>query len=413
VEILLDTESHSYYQIAVNPAGALIDLDRGATRANWFRWASQAEVATQVSNDHWTIEIRIPVTEDENDPLHRVIGRKPTQSLPWHINICRQRIRDNGEEYSAFAPTGTDGFHEPMKFAHFYDGRSHRFPADPTVKDYLIAGRKAYRQWLHRHYEEALAAYLAMAERHATTDFQRSDALAYAARCACGLRDYTRAGQLADRIPIESVAKTVRMENLLAQRQWTALVEQFGDEDLRRWPFWQVGAGAFARGKAHMFSKQGEKADADLQTALKYTVDPRVRINILAEMGSNREVNLKDDAGALEAFRKNLEGKERIGGADEFRSLQRAAAILARQGEFEEAITLHELAAIEKLGGYWRHAMLLSLGNTLAAAGRRNEALTAYRELLADDAASKRHREAAENAVERLEGAESGEPARP
>ncbi|MCA9021017.1 MAG: hypothetical protein KDA74_12800, partial [Planctomycetaceae bacterium] len=69
VEILLNTESHSYYQIVVNPKGAVIDLDRGADRNNWFRWDSQAEVATQIADGYWTAEIRIPVVSDENDPL--------------------------------------------------------------------------------------------------------------------------------------------------------------------------------------------------------------------------------------------------------------------------------------------------------------------------------------------------------
>jgi hypothetical protein len=127
IEIEIATESHSYYQIAVSPAGHVVDLDRGAPKGQWFGWDSQAEVATHIADDHWTVEIRIPVTQDENDPLHQVIGRKPTQSLPWHINICRQRIRDDGQELSALSPTGTAGFHEPMKFAHFYDGKSHKF----------------------------------------------------------------------------------------------------------------------------------------------------------------------------------------------------------------------------------------------------------------------------------------------
>ncbi|MGZ0167564.1 MAG: DUF4838 domain-containing protein, partial [Planctomycetales bacterium] len=127
VEIELATDSHSYYQIAVNPAGALVDLDRGADKSARFRWESQAEVATHIAEDHWTVEIRIPVTDDENDPLNQVIGRKPSQSLPWHFNICRQRIRENGSEHSAFSPTGTAGFHVPIKFAYLYDGGSHTF----------------------------------------------------------------------------------------------------------------------------------------------------------------------------------------------------------------------------------------------------------------------------------------------
>ena len=59
IEILLETESHGYYQIVVNPAGAVIDLDRGAERSAWYGWDSQAEAATHVADDHWTLEIRI------------------------------------------------------------------------------------------------------------------------------------------------------------------------------------------------------------------------------------------------------------------------------------------------------------------------------------------------------------------
>ena len=139
VEILLETQSHSYYQIAVTPSGAIIDLDRGAERSAWFGWNSQAEVTTHVADDYWTVEIRIPVTQDENDPLHQVIGHKPTASLPWHFNVCRQRIRDNGAEHSAFSPTGTDNYHVAMKFAHFYDGRPQKFDADSTVSDYTLS----------------------------------------------------------------------------------------------------------------------------------------------------------------------------------------------------------------------------------------------------------------------------------
>ena len=402
IEIILETESHSYYQLAISPAGALIDLDRGASRRDWFRWSSQAEVATQIADDHWTVEVRIPVTRDENDPLHQVVGRRPTQSLPWHINVCRQRIRENGSEYSAFSPTGTAGFHVKMKFAHFYAGRSHAFPADPTVTDYILASRAATKLVLAGKREEALAAYVSLAEGEKLTDFQKSDALEQAALCARSLRHYKRADELTDQIPLEAVAKTVRMENLLAQQKFDAVIKQFGGEDLSKWPFWQIGAGAFARAQAYVSTKAGEKAKADLQTALTYTADARVRTRILATMGGNCETNLKDDDTALEAYRQNYESRKTIGAANEFRSLQGAARILTRRGKFDEALATLNRANIDKLKGFWRHAMLLSLGETLAAAGREGEALKAYRRVLTDESASKWHRQAAEKAVKSL-----------
>jgi hypothetical protein len=402
VEILLDTDSHSYYQIAVNPAGAVVDLDRGADKSKWFSWDSQAEVATQVSDDHWTVEIRIPVVQDENDPLHQVIGRKPTQSLPWHINICRQRIRENGAEYSAFSPTGTAGFHQPLKFAHFYAGHSHKFPADATVTDYLISSRAAAELARGRKFADALAAYVDLAEQRDTNDFQASDALQQAADCARRLQDFDRADQLAAQIPIAAVAQTVRMENLLSQRKFAAVIEQFGNQPFDQWPFWQIGAAAFARSRAYVSLKIGDKAEADLSTALQYTSDPRLRTSILVAMGRNRETNLQDDDAALQAYRQNFQSTARIGSADQFASVQGAARILTRRGEFDAALATIERAKIGSLHGFWRHSLQLTLAETLAAADRTDEATKTCRSILADQSASAAHRRAAEDRIEQL-----------
>jgi len=403
VEIELDTDSHSYYQIAVNPAGALVDLDRGADKSAWFRWESQAEVATHVAEDRWTVEIRIPVTQDENDPLNQVIGRKPSASLPWHFNICRQRIRNNGSEHSAFSPTGTKTFHEPMKFAYFYDGRSHQFEADPTVTDYLIASRKAADLMRGRNYDEALNAYATLAQDARATDLQKSDALQHAAACARSLKDFDRAEELASQIPIEAVAKTVRMENLLGQHEADALIKQFGGEEFDQWPFWQIGAGAFARGRAYYAAKIGDKADADLQMALEFTSDTRTRMSIQRTLGFNRERVLKDDDAALETYRGIAEQTRNNGSAEYYYGVQGAARILTRRGKFDEALDMLNLVDIEKLSGSWRGSMLLARGQTLAAAGRKDEALEAYRGVLADESSLKAHQEAAVEAVRALE----------
>ncbi len=199
IEILLETDRHSYYQIAVNPAGAIIDMDRGMDKANRLRWSSQAEVATHIDDDHWIVEIGIPVTQDENDPYHRVIGNQPTLDLPWHINLCRQRVRESSTEHSAFAPTGTKGFHVPMKFAYFYKGHSHRFEADPTVTDYIIASSKAKKLIREKKFEGALSIYTALAEDESATPLQESFALKQAAICARRLKNDDLAKELESR----------------------------------------------------------------------------------------------------------------------------------------------------------------------------------------------------------------------
>jgi tetratricopeptide (TPR) repeat protein len=339
IEIELATETHSYYQIAISPAGHVVDLDRGAPRSQWFGWDSKAEVATQIADDHWTVEIRIPITQDENDPLHQVIGRHPTQSLPWHINLCRQRIREDGQELSALSPTGTEGFHEPMKFAHFYDGRSHQFDADPSVTDFVIA----YRDAAQKRQPEP---FLALASGK-LSDFQKSAALEHAA-----LLD--KKATFIDQIPIEAVRKTAQMQNLLANSKAPEVVQQFGAEDISKWPFWKRGDGLHHRGRAHTIAKNGEKAETDLSAALGFIGDLRTRETVLLVLAQNRETNLKDDSKALEAYEAILEGKTRLGGADEYSALLGIARIQTRRGQFDEALKTLNRAELEKLQGVWK-----------------------------------------------------------
>ncbi|MAF65280.1 MAG: hypothetical protein CMJ84_06435 [Planctomycetes bacterium] len=401
IEIELDTDKHSYYQIAVSPAGAIVDLDRSTGRQ--FDWQSQAEVATHIADDHWTVEIRIPVTEDENDPLNQVIGRKPSQSLPWHFNVCRQRIREHASEYSAFAPTGTAGFHVPMKFAHFYDGRSHAFDVDETVTDWLIESSAAGKLMSSRKFGEALAAFVALSNREKATDYQKSHALSQAAACARLAKDFEKAAELAKQIPLEAISKTSQMQNLLAERKWDAVIERFGSEDFSHWPFTQIGAAAFARSRAYYAAKSGEKADTDLRSALEFTSDPRIRLSILQTMGANGERVLGNDDLALEAYQSIAASKTATGSAEYFTGLQGAARILTRRGDYAEALKVLSLVDAERLGGSWTGSMLLARGQTLEAAGRKADALKAYRAVISSKAANKAHRDAAEAATRRLE----------
>lgn len=399
IEILLDTDSHSYYQIEVNPAGALVDLDRGANRASWFRWESQAEVATRVEDDHWTVEIRIPVTDDENDPLNQVIGRKPSQSLPWHFNVCRQRVRENGSEHSAFSPTGSSSFHVPLKFAHFYDGRSHAFEVDENVTDFLIEFNAATTLSRGREFEGAIAAFVALSRHEGATELQKSRSLAAAAASARQLRDYDRAMELTDTIPLREIAGTAQMEILLARRQPEAIIERFGDENLEEWSFTEIGAGASARGRAFSMARQGDKAEADLQLALEFTSDPRIRMGILKTIGQNRERVLSDNVGALETYRIMVESTTNTGGADFYEAVLGATRILTGQGNHEEALGMFDKVDTGRVSGSWGVSLLLGRANTLKAAGRGEEAREMFQTVLENDSASDRQKKEAESAL--------------
>ena len=116
VEILLETQNHSYYQLVISPAGGLFDAD--CKKGRDPQWESKAEVATHIDGDTWTAEIRIPIvnpTQEDIQPMLGVAGDLPTETFPWYFNVCRHSIHEHEVENSAFSPTGA-GFHVPLKF---------------------------------------------------------------------------------------------------------------------------------------------------------------------------------------------------------------------------------------------------------------------------------------------------------
>ena len=108
-----------------------------------------------------------------------------------------------------------------------------------------------------------------------------------------------------------------------------------------------------------------------------------------------------DDA-ALVAYRRNFEGKTQIGAADEYRSVQSAARILARKEEFDAALKTLARADIEGLGGFWKHSILLVKADVLSAAGRNREAIHEYSRVAGDESASESHRNIAQAGIQAL-----------
>lgn len=117
VELLLETGARSYYQIVVNPAGYMADIDR-ANRVD-TKWTSSATATAFRGDNYWSVEVRVPVAGPNAatiDPLNGLAGEKPTEDAPWYFNVCRQRKREVNPEMSGFSHTGKTSFHVPMKF---------------------------------------------------------------------------------------------------------------------------------------------------------------------------------------------------------------------------------------------------------------------------------------------------------
>lgn len=127
IEILLETPSHAYYQIAIDPEGHVNDLDRpnsiiiGKTGKYRTIWEAGATVATHQGKTFWSVEARIPAmgaNQEKILPDFGVSGDKPSKDMPWHFNVCRSRkVGMDKRQYSTFSPTGEHGFHYMRGFA--------------------------------------------------------------------------------------------------------------------------------------------------------------------------------------------------------------------------------------------------------------------------------------------------------
>ena len=122
VELMLETQANSFYQICVGPSGAILDLDRSGGKLETL-WTSNARVKTFVGEDYWSAEICLPAAGDaakDMDPKNGIAGRRPTETYPWFLNVCRFRVRGTAVEKSAWSPTTTGKFDEVLKFGKVY-----------------------------------------------------------------------------------------------------------------------------------------------------------------------------------------------------------------------------------------------------------------------------------------------------
>lgn len=119
LDIFIETNSHSFYQISINPAGAVHDMDCEGGRYG-TTWSANAEMAVAKDDHGWTIEMCLPAAgaeRDAQDPYNGVSGVKPTEVYPWYVNICRKRTGKSDSECSALSPIGKKRFPTPEKFA--------------------------------------------------------------------------------------------------------------------------------------------------------------------------------------------------------------------------------------------------------------------------------------------------------
>lgn len=173
--------------------------------------------------------------------------------------------------------------------------------------------------------DEALAAYAKLAGKAPMTDRLKTDVLDRAAQCAVRLKDYDRAMELAKCIPLEPFAVRRQMAILVEQKKFAELVKSFSNQAMGgRDPHlsWicpedeMVMADAlYYRAIAYAESGDLKAAEDDMRTMvtkgsrLGYSPGDTVLAVAWKRLGDFYRTRLRDDAKALDAYRKALEMK--------------------------------------------------------------------------------------------------------
>lgn len=247
--------------------------------------------------------------------------------------------------------------------------------------------------------EEALVVFRRLADAEAS-ESQRADALEQAALLCDRLRRPEEALELARRIPLAVVSRSVQLQLLADHRQWGEIVAQFGQEDFATWPDTRIGPAAFCRGRAYCALKNGEAARRDLTLASEYLLEDNSLGLALCALGDTYHRLLKDDDNALRAYR---QAYLRRNVYKRCQAALSAADVLRAQGK--AAVALEELAVIpldHVTFPYWRSRLLMAWGETLAEAGRTAEATAKYQEVLALPELPEATRKACEEALRKL-----------
>ncbi|HND52476.1 MAG TPA: hypothetical protein PLV92_08775, partial [Pirellulaceae bacterium] len=331
VELLLETQAHTYYQIAINPNGAVIDLDRKDGKLN-TSWRSGVQTAVRRAADRWSIELRLPLAGEEQavlNPLDGVAGRPPSRTYPWHFNVCRQRTGRHGTELSALSPTGADHFHKLERFAILNlkpGGMQQDNPSEtPDHQDgYVLQRIAASKLFRAGRYAEAADLFVKLAADPKATALQQADASEQAIECLSRVKPRDGASLSAqeraqDQLKeqqrekaIDEIVASIKsphhrmlamMRRMDSQRRWPDILEKFGGEDFSKWPDTLVGYAATARGHAYFHAKRGTEAAADLQLAADWLTESNWRGEALLSLGRTYRQLTNERAKAIEAFR--------------------------------------------------------------------------------------------------------------
>lgn len=121
ISVIFETPTRSYYEILVNPAGAVLEIDHGAGGAPG--WLSGAQIAVHQGTDRWSVEFRIPIMGEGArviDAEAGIDGNLPRQLAPWYFNVARQRVQGGVVTKRIHYPGSPATFRSPVNLDYMY-----------------------------------------------------------------------------------------------------------------------------------------------------------------------------------------------------------------------------------------------------------------------------------------------------
>lgn len=114
VEVFFDPAGDlaGYFEVEVNPLGAVVDLVLRRTSSGWrkdFAWSVEGLEASAALGPHgWRAELAIPFAALGPD--------RPAPGSAWRVNFLRIDRPGGVAELSAWSPTGRRNFHRAERF---------------------------------------------------------------------------------------------------------------------------------------------------------------------------------------------------------------------------------------------------------------------------------------------------------
>lgn len=246
--------------------------------------------------------------------------------------------------------------------------------------DYIVERIAAGKLARSRKTQEALDAYLKMAETPQYSDFQKSDAFEQACLLARILKKYDQALEITQKIPMKPVSKACRILIYYTQREYQKIINEFKDEDFGNWPLSHIGTGYYYRGVAYLRLKDNEKALEDLKNAAEKSPGG-------SDIKGDASCALADiylaqgeDEKALECYMKALSCFPN-GRYTYFNALLKVVPLLVKMQKYDEASALIEKSDPAKMrGGHWKLRLLKAQGDIYLSKGEKEKALDKYKE---------------------------------